>query len=46
MPAKSCQLAFMPTNKLKQVLDQSIQAITYVTNLSVETTGLGVSEDE
>ena len=35
--AKSCQLDVIPTDKLKQVLDQFIPTITYITNLSLET---------
>ena len=37
MPAKSCQLDAIPTGKLKQVLDQCIPAIKYITNLSLDT---------
>ena len=37
MPAKSCQLVIIPSDKLKQVLNQCIPAIMCITNLSVET---------
>ena len=33
----SCQLEVIPTDKFKQVLDQCIPAIMYITNLSLET---------
>ena len=35
VPVKSCQLDY--TNKLKQVLDQCIPAVMYITNLFLET---------
>ena len=37
MPAKSCQLDVIQTDKLKQVLNQYIPAITCISNLSPET---------
>ena len=37
IPAKSWQLDVIPTDKLKQVLDQCTPAIMYITNLSLQT---------
>ena len=40
MPAKSCQVGIIPTDKLKQVLDQCIPVITYITNVFLEISDL------
>ena len=37
MPNTSHQLDVIPTDKLKKIIDQYIPAVTYITNLSLET---------
>ena len=36
MPAKTCQLDIIPTDRLKQVLEGCLPALTYITNRSLD----------
>ena len=37
MPPKTCQLDIIPTDKLREVLDGCVPAITHITNSSLDT---------
>ena len=37
MPAKTCQLDIIPTDRLKQVLEGCLPALTHITNRSLDT---------
>ena len=37
MTAKTCQLDIIPTDRLKQVLEGCLQALTHITNRSLDT---------
>ena len=37
MPSKTCQLDIIPTDKLKEVLEGCLPAITHITNSSLDT---------
>ena len=37
MPSKTCQLDIIPTDKLKEVLEECLPALTHITNSSLDT---------